>query len=148
MLDRYSRADQLCAATAALAALAMFLPWFSSTGDGITVTVNGFRSGMFGDLVFVAAAAMVLLLLIRHGAIRTGLDRDLPEGQLLLAAGAAAVAAAIVQIVVGNGGDHMPAPGLLLALAATIGMAAGGWIQYQDDTSPSRSLGRHSGRRR
>ena len=140
MLDRTSRADQICAGGAALTALATFLPWFHATADGVTVTVNGFRSGVFGDIAFLAAAAVVLLLLIRHGVIHTGLASDLPEGQLFLGAAALAVLATIGQIMVGSGGSHTPAIGLLLALLGVGVLALGGWTQYQDDASPSRSI--------
>ena len=141
MLDRYSRSDQICAGGAAVTAVAAFLPWFHASNDGITVTVNGFRSGVFGDVAFLAAAAVVLLLLVRHGAVRTGLDRDLPEGQLFLASATIAVAATLLQVVVGSGGSHTPAKGLLLALAGAAAMAVGGWTQYQDDARPARSIG-------
>ena len=144
MLDRYSKADRVCAGGAALVAIATYLPWFHSTTGGFAVTVNGFRSGVAGDIVFLTAAAMVLLLMIRHGIVRTGLAADLPEGELFLGTGGVAVLATIVQIMVGNGGGHMPAKGLLLGCLGIAAMAVGGWMQYRDDAGPSHAIGKHT----
>jgi hypothetical protein len=86
---------------------------------------------------------MVLLLMIRHGIVRTGLAADLPEGELFLGTAGVAVLATIVQIMVGNGGAHMPAKGLLVGCLGIAAMAVGGWMQYQDDAGPSHAVRRH-----
>lgn len=140
MLKRFSKADKICAVTASLVALATYLPWFHGTTATDSIAVNGFRSGLFGVLAFVAAAAVIGLLLLRHGVLRLGLDHDLPEGRIFVALGTTAVVAIVMQFMIGGAGGHSAGKGFLLALLAAGVLAWGCWEQHQDDHRPTRAF--------
>jgi predicted histidine transporter YuiF (NhaC family) len=132
MLNRFSRADRVCALGAIVMVAASFMGWFHSDGATVRTTVNGFRAGILGDAAFIAAAVMLLGLLVRHGIIRTGLDRLIVTGTTFLVTGGIAALAVIVQLLQSSG--RSAGTGLLAALVAGLVMAFGGQLQWREDT--------------
>ena len=45
-----------------LAILAMYLTWYSDSDSNSTISVNGFRSSIWGDLYFVAAIGVLAMV--------------------------------------------------------------------------------------
>jgi hypothetical protein len=133
MLDRLSQADRIWGASSAVALVATFLPWYRFDEGDHRVTANAFGSGFLGDVVFFAATAAIVLLLMAHGVIAV---RNTPNHRrLALPLGAIALAAVVSQMLVGingSGAFHSLTIGIVVALLATAGMTLGGLMQRQD----------------
>ncbi|MFN2451776.1 MAG: hypothetical protein ABR541_05435 [Candidatus Dormibacteria bacterium] len=138
MLDRLSTADRISGGGAAVAAVAAFLPWFHIRDAGSMVTVNAFRSGVLGLACFIAACGILMTLAVRHAAVENPRAADLPEGRMLLGMGIAVPLLAILQLLLGSGGAHRPAVGLIAAVLAGVVCAWGGRQQSLDDRGLAR----------
>ena len=144
MLDRLSRADRFSGAGAVLALSAGLLPWYHFTDGTSQVTTNGLGTGFCGDVVFLAGAAMLLVLLVRHGVI--SLRHSLDDQRIDNVIGAAALAAALLQLLIGvngSGAFHHAAIGLGVGIAAGVSLCIGAVLRAQE-----RSQRRSSMRRR
>jgi hypothetical protein len=132
MLDRLSQADRICGAGALLALVASFLPWYHFDSGSMRVTSNAFGTGFLGDVVFFAAAATVLLLLIRHRMIPVRNAAFADDPRTLMIAGLTALGAVVLQMLIGingSGAFHHMTLGIVIALFATGAMAIGGRMQ-------------------
>ena len=138
MLDRLSQSDRVCAISAPLALLAAFLPWYHFDTGSTRVTQNGFGTGFLGDVLFFTAAAMILLLLIRHEVISVRNSLPVREGQAYFVLGAVGFAAVVLQMLIGvngSGAFHHMTLGIVVAFLAAGGMGIGGWLQRESETA-------------
>ena len=136
MLDRLSQQDRVCAASAPIALLATFLPWYHFDTGSSLVTQNAFGTGFLGDVVFFCAAATILLLLIRHQVIAVRNTLPFREGQAFFALGGVSLGAVVLQMLIGvngSGAFHHMTVGIAVAFLAAAGMALGGWLQREAD---------------
>jgi hypothetical protein len=136
MLDRLSQADRFSGLSAALTLLATFLPWYRFDTDTARVTQNAFGTGFLGDVLFFASVGTILLLLIRHEVIAVRSSLPVREGQAFFALGAVALAAVLLQMLIGvngSGAFHSMTLGIVVAFLASAGMALGGWMQRNHD---------------
>jgi len=136
MLDRLSQADRVSGIGAILALMSTFLPWYHFDTASSRISQNAFGTGFLGDLVFFAAMATILLLLIRHEviALRNGLP--VREGQAFFACGVAGLAAVVLQMLIGvngSGAFHSMTLGIVVAFLGTAAMALGGRMQRSAD---------------
>jgi hypothetical protein len=143
MLDRLSRADRFSGAGAVLALSAGLLPWYHFEDGTSQVTTNGLGTGFCGDVVFLAGAGMLLVLLVRHGVIslRTSLDDQRIDAVL----GGAALVAALLQLLIGvngSGAFHHAAVGLVVGIAAGAALAIGALMRAQERGQRRASLRR------
>ena len=144
MLDRLSQADRVCGAGALLAVVATFLPWYRFDTQTARVTQNAFGTGFLGDVLFFAAMAGVLLLLIRHQVIVLRSALPVQEGQAFFAIGCVALGAVVLQMLIGvngSGAFHSMTLGLVVAFLASAGMLVGGRMQKSAE-APRRIHGR------
>lgn len=133
MLDRLSRTDRLTGGGAVLGLLGTLLPWYHFDDGPSRVTANGFGSGFLGDVVFLCAAAMLGVLLVRRGYIT--LRRELEGPRIDRVLGGGALAAVVLQLLIGvngSGAFHSATIGIAVALAAAALMAAGAWSHTQE----------------
>jgi len=138
MLARLSRADRLAAGGASTAIVAAFLPWYRFDEAQSRVTTNAFGTGFLGDVLFLGAMALLLLVLIRHDVIALRRPIDEPVAELSL--GVAALAAVLLQLLIGvngSGAFHSVTIGILVALVAAAAMAVGGWQRWQQGAEHS-----------
>lgn len=121
-MQRLSFSDRIAGGLAVLAALIVFLPWSSSVQSGTTVTTNGFRTSLFGDLYFVLAAVVVLHLLQRAEVIGEVIPERLRNVNLIGFAGAAMLVLVLAQMVwTSTATTHLAQwVALLLAVAVTV----------------------------
>lgn len=144
MLDNLSRSDRLAGGGAAVALVGSLLPWYHFDEGSSHVTTNAFGTGFLGDLVFLCAAAMLLVLLVRHDAV--GVGRDLDDQRVDTVLGGTALGAVVLQLLIGvngSGAFHHATIGLLVALAATTAMALSAWLRRQDGSPRHASPRRH-----
>jgi hypothetical protein len=132
MLRRFTPADWAAGSATAIGLIALYVPWYTYATGSSTVTVNGFRASVLGDLYFLTIAATALLLLIRHGFLDDLIGRRFSEQQAFAALAAGALAAVLLQVIVSAITGRMFGPGILLALIAAIVLAFGAWNRRID----------------
>ncbi|HXA30579.1 MAG TPA: hypothetical protein VN193_17750 [Candidatus Angelobacter sp.] len=147
MLDRLSQADRVSGIGAVAALLSTFLPWYHFDTASSRVSQNAFGTGFLGDVLFFCAAGTILLLLVRHEVIvlRNGLP--VREGQAFFGLGCVALAAVVLQMLIGvngSGAFHSMTLGIVAALFAAGAMLVGGRLQRNAE-APRRLQG-HSRR--
>ena len=144
MLDRLSQADRIWGISAIVALVATFLPWYRFDEGDHRVSANAFGSGFLGDVVFVAAMAAIGLLLIAQGVIAV---RSAPDHRrIALPLGAVALAAVVLQMIIGingSGAFHSVTLGIVVAFLAAMGMAVGGLMYRQQTGTMRHAHGRH-----
>jgi hypothetical protein len=136
MLDRFSRSDRLAGGGALLALIATLLPWYHFDVGGSRVTTNGLGSGFCGDVLFLAAAGMVFVLMVRQGFI--AIRSDLTDRRIDTTLGIAALGAVVLQVLIGvngSGAFHFATLGLGVALVAGALMAMGAWSRGHEMAS-------------
>lgn len=133
MLDRLGQADRVTGLGAAAALVSTFLPWYRFHDAHDEIAANGFGAGFLGDVVFVAAAATILLLLVRAGVIHMpGLS---VEPRLLMGIAVAALGATVLQLLIGidgSGAFHSATIGIVVALFASAAMVVGARMQQNE----------------
>ena len=147
-LNKLNTADKVIAASGIVLFIAYFLPWFKADAGIVTVTASG------GDVGFLWATLPMLLGLIAAGVvIATKLfDVKLPElpvplGQAFLGIGALAAVLVVLKLIIGEdangagafGIEIKRAFGIFLAALAAIGLAAGGFLKFQESDSAGTS---------
>jgi hypothetical protein len=148
-LDKLTTSDKIIAGSGIVLFIAYFLPWFKvdfgPLGGG-SVSASG------GDVGFFWATLPMLLGLIAAGVvIATKLfdvklpDLPIPWGQAYLAAGGLAAFLVVLKLLIGEDPSSIVkrAFGLFIAALAAIGLAAGGFLKFQegDDTPSSGGTG-------
>jgi len=112
--------------------LSSFMGWYSGSGDGITVSVMGWHTGILGKLIFFVGLAVLVLLALRAAGVELPPAVDL--GMVLAALGALATVFAIVRAIdipdelLGAG----RAVGLWITLLASLGLLAAGFLKAAD----------------
>jgi hypothetical protein len=139
MFTRLSKADWVAASAAALGLIVVFLPWYSYSQGASHITVNGFRASLLGDVFFLSAAAMGLLLLMRHGLISDLLTRRVSQRAAYAIVAGIAAASVLDQLLLVSGGHRAVAAGLILAMVVAVGMVTAAWLRG-GDRSPSRAI--------
>lgn len=144
-VSKLKRSDWVILASFLVFFVATFLDWFTAEVEGglISVSVNGYD--LDGALFWVwlpllLGLAMVTVVLLRAFSPETRLP-DLPIGwgQALFFAGVAALALVLLKFLLGEdapsglGVDVSRGIGIFLAVLATAGLAAGGWLKWQDE---------------
>ncbi|HKR99604.1 MAG TPA: hypothetical protein VJU79_08830 [Candidatus Dormibacteraeota bacterium] len=136
MFRRFSNADIAASIAAALGVIVSFLPWYSYAEGASRVSVNGFRASLLGDVFFLAAALMCLLVLMRLGVVRDLLRQRISQRAACAVLAGVAVASVIDQLLLSSGGTRSVAPGLILALLVSLGMVAAAWLRSLERPAP------------
>ncbi len=149
--SKLKTSDRVIAASGLVLFVASFLDWFtvSIEGDGLFGGVsaggNGWDVGFFwAGIPVLLGIAMIVVVATRAFSPGTKLP-DLPIGwgQALFIAGVVAAAIVVLKLLIGEdvdgadafGIDVDRAFGLFLATLAAIGLAAGGFLAWQDERS-------------
>lgn len=140
-LNKLNTADKVIAGSGIVLFIAYFLPWFKADAGIVTVTASG------GDVGFLWATLPMLLGLVAAGAVIASklFDVKLPElpvplGQAFLGIGVLAAVLVVLKLIIGEdtggagafGIEINRAFGLFLAALAAIGLAAGGFLKFQE----------------
>ncbi len=146
-LNKLTTADKVIAGSGILLFIAYFLPWFKvDLGPlGGEITASG------GDVDFLWSTLPMLLGLIMAGVtIATKLfdvklpDLPFPLGLIMLALGGLAALLVVLKLLMGE--DFVDrAFGLFVAALAAIGLAAGGFLKFQEDGGATTTSGGSTG---
>ena len=129
--------------------VATFLDWFTASAEGFGTTVseggNGWDVGFFwAGVPLLIGLAMVVFIAVRAFSPQTQLPAlPIGWGQALFIAGVVAAVIVLLKLVIGEDGGNIMgveievkrAFGLFLATLAAIGLAVGGFLQWQDEKS-------------
>lgn len=142
-LNKLTTSDKVIAGSGIALFIAYFLPWFKvDFGQfGGSVSASG------GDVGFLwSTLPMLIGLLLAGSIIATKLfdvklpDMPAPLGQIYLGLGSLAALLVVLKLLIGEDPSELVKRsfGLFLAAIAAIGLAAGGFLKFQegDDAAP------------
>ncbi len=121
-------------------ALSAFMSWYAGSGDGLTIAVIGWHTGVLGKLVFLLGLGVVVLGVLRELGIE--LPPTIPESLVIIVFGSLATILVLIRLIAvpdrffpydGRG------IGIWIALAASLALIVGA-------TSRRRALVPASGR--
>ena len=130
--------EKVTAGSALVLLVASFLPWFRVSVAGFgSATGNGWDVGFFwAGFPVLLGLGMVTAVVVHRLAPHVKLP-DLPWGRVHLGAGIAAAAIVVVKFLGSENGAGIARVsrsfGLFLALLAALGLAAGGFLTYQEE---------------
>jgi hypothetical protein len=113
--------------------IAAFLPWFSVSGFGVSAHASGWDIGFLWAGIPALIGLALAALVVAQGAAGFQLP-DLPvtRGQALLGAGGLCALLVLLKVITGYHGTDRSI-GIFLALLSTLGLAAGGYLVFQDE---------------
>jgi hypothetical protein len=127
--------DGIGLVAAVVLAVSSFTGWYTgeSEGEGVTISVLGWHTGVLGKLVLFVGLAVVLVLLLRELGIE--LPAALPQSLVTVALGSLATIFVLVRVIsvpddfffAGRG------VGLWISLASAIAVILAGLLQATDE---------------
>ena len=78
-------------------AVSSFTGWYTGEGEGVTISVLGWNTGVLGKLVLFVGLAVVLVLVLRELGIEP--PAALPQSLLTIALGALATIFVLVRVI-------------------------------------------------
>jgi hypothetical protein len=138
-LNKLNTSDKVVVGSGLLLFIAYFLPWFKYDFGPIGGSVS-FKGG---DIGFLWATLPMLLGLVAVGVVIANKlfdvtlpDLPIPWGQAFLAAGGLAALLVVLKLLTGYHSVDR-AFGLFIATIAALGLAAGGFLKFQEGDAPS-----------
>ncbi|HEX5365099.1 MAG TPA: hypothetical protein VFW63_00340 [Acidimicrobiales bacterium] len=150
-VSKLTTGDRVIVASGLVLLVASFLDWFTVSFEGngllgdVSASGNGWDVGFFwAGIPVLLGLAMIAVVAVRALSPGNGLP-DLPVswGQALFVAGVVAAAIVVLKLLVGEdvdgaeafGVDVDRAFGLFLAALAALGLAVGGFLDWQEERS-------------
>lgn len=116
-------------------ALSAFTNWYTGPGEGVTISVTGWHTGVLGKIVFFIGVAVVVLVLLREAGI--SLPPAIPESLVVIVLGSVATVLVLVRVV-SIPDDFFFASrgvGIWISLVAAIGVIVAGLLQASEEMS-------------
>ena len=114
--------------------LSAFMGWYSGAGDGLTIAVTGWNTGVLGKLVFFIGLAVLALFWLRRAGIET--PPSVPESLIVVALGSLSTIFILIRLI-SIPDTFLPANGrgigIWIALLASLGVIAAGLLQAADE---------------
>jgi hypothetical protein len=114
-------------------AVSAFTGWYTGEGQGVTISVLGWNTGVLGKLVFFVGLAVVLAVVLRELGIEP--PAAMPQSLLTIALGALGTIFVLVRLV-SVPDDFFFAHrgiGLWISLVAAIAVIVGGLLQASEE---------------
>ena len=115
-------------------ALSAFMSWYAGSGDGLTIAVIGWHTGLLGKLVLLLGLGVVALGVLRELGIE--LPPAIPESLVVIVFGSLATILVLIRLIVvpdrffpydGRG------IGIWIALAAALALIVGGLLRAGEE---------------
>jgi hypothetical protein len=114
--------------------LSPFMGWYAGSGEGPTIAVIGWHTGVLGKLVFVLGAAVILLGILREFGFE--LPPAIPESLVIIVIGALATVFVLIRLI-SIPDRFFPSDGrsigIWIALIAAIGVIVGGILRASEE---------------
>jgi hypothetical protein len=115
-------------------ALSSFMSWYAGSGDGLTIAVIGWHTGVLGKLVFLIGVAVVTLGVLREFAIE--LPPTVPESLVVIVLGSISTILVLIRLI-SVPDDFFPYDGrgigIWIALLASLGLIVGGLLRAGEE---------------
>src|SRR5215218_3678304 len=112
--------------------LSAFMGWYIGSGDGVTLAVTGWHTGLVGKIVFFVGLAVLAIVALRESGVE--LPPTVPESLVIVALGAVAT---ILVRVIDIPESVLPADGrwfgIWISLVAALGVIAGGVLRVAEE---------------
>jgi hypothetical protein len=114
--------------------LSSLMGWYTGSGDGLTISVIGWHTGVLGKLVFVIGAVVLLLVGLRQAGIE--LPATVPESLVVIALGALATVFVLIRLI-SIPEQFLPADGrgvgIFIAFLAALGVIVAGLLEAAEE---------------
>jgi hypothetical protein len=114
--------------------LSPFMSWYAGSGEGPTIAVIGWHTGVLGKLVFVLGAAVILLGVLREFGFE--LPPAIPESLVIILLGALATVFVLIRLIE-IPDRFFPSDGrgigIWIALIAAIGVIVAGILRATEE---------------
>jgi hypothetical protein len=114
--------------------LSAFMGWYTGSGDGLTIAVTGWNTGILGKLVFFIGLLVLALFWLRRAGIET--PPSVPESLIVVALGSLATVFVLIRLI-SIPDTFLPADGrgigIWIALLASIAVIGAGLLQAADE---------------
>ena len=125
--------EQITWVTGLVLALSALTGWYSGQGEGVTVSVLGWNTGVLGKLVFLIGVLAILVVALRRWGI--DLPAAVPESLVVIALGALSTIFVLVRAIsipdefffAGRG------IGLWISLVASVALIGAGLLQASEE---------------
>ena len=108
--------------------------WYVGSGDGVTISVIGWHTGVLGKLVFFVGLAVLALVALRQAGIE--LPATLPESLVVIALGALGTIFVLIRIF-DIPDAFLPADGrgigIWISLAAAMAVIVAGLLEAAEE---------------
>jgi len=108
--------------------------WYVGSGEGLTISVNGWHTGALGKLVFFIGLAVLALVALRQAGIE--LPATVPESLIVIALGALATVFVLIRII-SIPERFLPADGrgvgIWISLLAAIAVIVAGLLEAAEE---------------
>ena len=125
--------DGLALVAGVVLAVSSFTGWYTGEGEGVTISVLGWNTGVLGKLVLVVGLAVVLVLVLREVGVEP--PAAVPQSLLTVTLGALATIFVLVRVIsvpddffFANRGV-----GIWISLAAAIAVIVAGLLQASEE---------------
>jgi hypothetical protein len=78
-------------------ALSAFMGWYVGSGEGLSIAVVGWHTGVLGKLVFFIGLALIALVLLHEAGIEA--PASVPESLIVIALGALATIFVLIRLI-------------------------------------------------
>jgi len=114
--------------------LSAFMGWYTGSGDGVTLAVTGWHTGLVGKIVFFVGLAVLAIVALRESGVE--LPPSVPESLVIVALGAVATILVLVKVI-DIPESVLPADGrwfgIWISLVAALGVIAGGVLRVAEE---------------
>jgi len=114
--------------------LSSFMDWYAGSGDGFTIAVIGWHTGIAGKLIFFAGLAVLVIVALREAGVE--LPAAVPESLVVILIGSVATIVALFRTF-SIPDDFLPAEGrgigLWITLLASIGVIVAGLLRAAEE---------------
>jgi len=125
--------DGLALVAGVVLAVSAFTGWYTGEGEGVTISVLGWDTGVLGKLVLFVGLAVVLVLVLREAGVEP--PATVPQSLLTVTLGALATVFVLIRVIsvpddffFANRGV-----GLWISLAAAIAVIVAGLLQASEE---------------
>jgi hypothetical protein len=108
--------------------------WYVGSGDGLTISVIGWHTGVLGKLVFFVGLAVLALVALREAGIE--LPATVPESLVVIALGAVATVFVLIRLI-SIPEQYLPADGrgigIWISLVAAVAVIVAGLLEAAEE---------------
>ena len=125
--------DGLALVSGIVLAVSSFTGWYTGEGEGVTISVLGWNTGVLGKLVLFVGLAVALVLVLRELGVEP--PAAVPQSLLTVTLGALATIFVLVRVI-SVPDDFFFASrgvGIWISLAAAIGVIVAGLLQASEE---------------